>query len=223
MRYKAVIFDLDGVVIHTDRFHFLAWKMIADELGIVFNEEINRRLKGVSRLESLEIILENHAGQMTETQKNELAEKKNNLYRAFLNKMSPADVSFEVADALLRIKKMGIKTAIGSSSKNAGFILQKLGLQGFFNAVSDGNSITKSKPDPEVFLNAATLLGVLPRDCLVVEDAAAGVQAALAAGMDCALLGNEIPAQQGVFILKNIKDLPTLLSGFKTAQAGKRM
>ena len=171
LRYTAVIFDLDGVLVHTDRFHYKAWKAVADELGIGFDEEINLRLKGVSRRESLEIILENYSGTMTEEEKQAIAKKKNRIYRDFLQQLSPVDVSADVTSVLMRIKDMGIKTAIGSSSKNAGFILEKLGMQGFFGAVSDGNSITKSKPDPEVFLNAAKLLEVLPDDCLVVEDA----------------------------------------------------
>jgi beta-phosphoglucomutase len=211
MRYKAVIFDLDGVLVHTDRFHYLAWKAVADELGICFDEEINLRLKGVSRLESLEIILENYSGTMTKEEKLMIAEKKNRIYRESLHQLSPADVSAEVVNLLMRTKYLGIKTAIGSSSKNAGFILQKIGLQGWFDAISDGNSITKSKPDPEVFLNAATLLGVLPKDCLVVEDAAAGVQAALSAGMDCAVIGSMAKPQRGVHALKSISDLLNLL------------
>ena len=211
MRYKAVIFDLDGVLVHTDRFHYLAWKAVADELGIVFNEEINLRLKGVSRLESLEIILENYAGTMTKEEKQAIAEKKNRIYRESLNLLSPADVSAEVANVLMHTKDAKIKTAIGSSSKNAGFILKRLGLQGFFDAVSDGNSITKSKPDPEVFINAARLLEVLPKDCLVVEDARAGVLAALAAGMDCAVIGSTAKPQRGVYALESISELLNLL------------
>ena len=211
MRYTAVIFDLDGVLVHTDRFHYKAWKAVADELGIVFDEEINLRLKGVSRRESLEIILENYSGTMTEEEKQAIAKKKNRIYRDFLQQLSPVDVSADVTSVLMRIKDMGIKTAIGSSSKNAGFILEKLGMQGFFGAVSDGNSITKSKPDPEVFLNAAKLLEVLPDDCLVVEDADAGVQAALSAGMDCAVIGSTAKPQRGVYVLDSISDLLNLL------------
>ena len=211
MRYEAVIFDLDGVLIHTDHLHYLAWKAVADELGIVFDEKINRRLKGVSRLESLEIILENFTGTMTEKEKQRIAEKKNRIYRESLSRLSPADVSAEVANVLRHLKDARMKTALGSSSKNAGFILKKLELQGFFDAVSDGNSITNSKPDPEVFLNAARLLKVLPKDCLVVEDALAGVLAALAAGMDCAVIGSTAKQQEGVYGLESISDLLNLL------------
>ena len=158
MKYKAVIFDLDGVICHTDMYHYQAWKQIADELGIYFDEEINNRLRGVSRMESFEIILERYEGTMSLEDKVVYTTRKNEAYKELLKNMSPADLSPEVKETLDGLRAKGLKLAIGSSSKNAGFILERLGLDGYFDAVSDGNNITRSKPDPDVFLQAAHLV-----------------------------------------------------------------
>ena len=179
MKYKAVIFDLDGVICHTDMYHYQAWKQIADELGIYFDEEINNRLRGVSRMESFEIILERYEGTMSLEDKVVYTTRKNEAYKELLKNMSPADLSPEVKETLDGLRAKGLKLAIGSSSKNAGFILERLGLDGYFDAVSDGNNITRSKPDPEVFVKAAQLVGEASGDCLVVEDAKAGLEAAI--------------------------------------------
>ncbi|HEY9575280.1 MAG TPA: beta-phosphoglucomutase [Lachnospiraceae bacterium] len=192
MKYRAIIFDLDGVICHTDKYHYQAWKNIADELGIYFDETMNHRLRGVSRMESFEIILENYSGVMTEEEKKNHAEKKNTLYKELLKNMTEEDLPKEVKTTLDYLKKRGLKLAIGSSSKNAGFILKQLGLLGYFDAISDGNNIVKSKPDPEVFQKAAEFLGENPKDCLVVEDAKAGIEAAHLAGMDCAAIGDAV-------------------------------
>lgn len=183
MKYKAVIFDLDGVICHTDMYHYQAWKQIADELGIYFDEEINNRLRGVSRMESFEIILERYEGTMSLEDKVVYTTRKNEAYKELLKNMSPADLSPEVKETLDGLRAKGLKLAIGSSSKNAGFILERLGLDGYFDAVSDGNNITRSKPDPEVFVKAAQLVGEASGDCLVVEDAKAGLEAAIGGGM----------------------------------------
>ena len=190
MKYKAVIFDLDGVICHTDMYHYQAWKQIADELGIYFDEEINNRLRGVSRMESFEIILERYEGTMSLEDKVVYTTRKNEAYKELLKNMSPADLSPEVKETLDGLRAKGLKLAIGSSSKNAGFILERLGLDGYFDAVSDGNNITRSKPDPEVFVKAAQLVGEASGDCLVVEDAKAGLEAAIGGGMDCAAMGD---------------------------------
>lgn len=190
MRYQAVIFDLDGVICHTDKYHYQAWKQIADELGIYFDETINNRLRGVSRMESLDIILERCDRTLDAEEKELWAGKKNEIYKELLKNMTPADLSAEVKDTLDELRGRGLKLAIGSSSRNARFILGRLGLDGFFDEISDGNNITKSKPDPEVFLKAAEYLGERPEDCLVVEDAQAGLMAAKAGGMDCAGIGD---------------------------------
>ena len=182
---QGVIFDLDGVICFTDEYHYLAWKEMADGMGIYFDREINNRLRGVSRMESLEIILERYEGpELTDTEKQALAERKNDLYRTLLGQMSPQDLSSEVKETLDALRKKGMKLAIGSSSKNAPFILERIGLSNYFDAVADGNCITRSKPAPEVFLKAAEYAKEPPEHCLVLEDSEAGVQAAYAAGID---------------------------------------
>ena len=208
MKQKAVVFDLDGVICFTDKYHYQAWKALADDLGIYFDEEINNRLRGVSRMASFEIILERYHGEpMTEAQKEACCTKKNDLYRELLKNMSPADLSDEVKETLDGLRAKGLKLAIGSSSKNTPFILGQLGLGDYFDAVSDGNNITKSKPDPEVFLKAAEFLGMDPKDCLVVEDAEAGLDAAIAGGMECAAIGEATKCGKGTYNLSTFADL----------------
>lgn len=207
MKYRAIIFDLDGVICHTDKYHYEAWKKIADEIGIYFDEKINHRLRGVSRMESFEIILERYDKTMSEEEKLFYITKKNEIYRELLKNMSPADLSREVKDTLDKLREEGVKLAIGSSSKNAKFILHQLGIGEFFDAISDGNQITKSKPDPEVFLKAAEYMGEDARDCLVVEDAKAGLEAAIAGGMDCAAIGDATESNLATFCLTTFRDL----------------
>lgn len=204
---KAIIFDLDGVLVHTDDLHFLAWKKLADNLGIPFDRTINNRLRGVSRMDSLEIILEKSAVQYTQEQKIAFAEEKNETYKTLLAKMSPADVSDEVLQTLSTLKKQGWKLAVGSGSKNAPFILQQVGLQNFFHAVTSGNEITHGKPNPEVFLNAAAKLGEAPQNCIVVEDAQAGIEAALAGNMTAVAIGDAVKCQKAHFNLSTFADL----------------
>ena len=183
MQKSAFIFDLDGVLVFTDRFHYQAWKRLADELGIYFDEQINNRLRGVSRMASLEIVLERADRTYSEEEKAAFAERKNGYYRELLKTMTPDDVSETVRSTLAELRRRGYPLAIGSSSKNAKFILERVGLTDAFDAISDGTNITRSKPDPEVFLKAADFLAVSPRDCIVMEDAIAGVDAAKAARM----------------------------------------
>lgn len=190
MKYRGIIFDLDGVIVHTDRFHYAAWKEIANRLNIPFDQETNHRLRGVSRMESLEIILEQYQGKISKHEKTQIAEKKNELYREQLNAMGKDDVSAADRAVLSELKKSGIRIAIGSSSRNARYILEQIHLSEMFDAVVDGSNITRSKPDPEVFLKAAKQLQLPPGDCLVVEDAKAGVDAAVAGGFDCAGMGD---------------------------------
>lgn len=207
MKYNAVIFDLDGVICHTDKYHYEAWKKIADELGIYFDETINNRLRGVSRMESFEIILERYDGVMSQEEKTEYTTKKNEVYKELLKNMSPADLSPEVKNTLDGLRGQGLKLAIGSSSKNAGFILGQLGLGGYFDAISDGNNISNSKPDPEVFLKAAQFVKEEPGSCLVVEDAKAGLEAAIAGGMDCAAIGDAVASGLATYNLNTFGDL----------------
>lgn len=211
MKCKAIIFDLDGVICHTDRYHYLAWKKVADELGIYFDEEINNRLRGVSRLESFEIILERYDGVMSSEEKINYTTKKNELYKELLKNMSPADLSAEVKETLDALRGGGYKLAIGSSSRNARFILGQLGLGDYFDAISDGNNITNSKPDPEVFVKAAQFVGEEPKDCLVVEDAKAGLQAAIAGGMKCAAIGDAAASKIADWDLSTFSDLKKLV------------
>ena len=207
MKYKGIIFDLDGVICSTDRYHYLAWKTVADRLGIYFDETINHRLRGVSRMESLEIILERCDRILSQEEKLALATEKNDIYRGLLSGMTPADLSREVKDTLDALRGKGLWLGIGSSSKNTRYILDRIGLGSFFDAVSDGNNITRSKPDPEVFLKAAEYLGLAPADCLVVEDAVSGLQAAAAAGMDSAAVGDAAESGLAVYDLGTFSEL----------------
>ena len=204
---KAIIFDLDGVICHTDEYHYLAWKAMADGLGVYFDREINNRLRGVSRMASLEIVLENYKGQLSPAEKEALATQKNELYKESLKNMSPADLSEEVKTTLDTLRSRGYKLAIGSSSKNAPFILQQLGLGSYFDAISDGNNITHSKPDPEVFVKAAQMLCIPCEECLVVEDAVSGAEAGHAGGMQVACVGDASQAGAGDFNMKSFAQL----------------
>lgn len=207
MKYKGMIFDLDGVICSTDEYHYQAWKTLADRLGIPFDRTINNRLRGVSRMESLEIILEKAACEYTPEEKATFAEEKNNIYRELLHQMSTADLSDDVRNTLNALREKGVRVAIGSSSKNTPFILERIGLGDFFEAVADGNCITHSKPHPEVFLKAAAMLGLTPTECLVVEDAHAGVEAAVAGGFDCAAIGDAYSDERAKWHLNSFKEL----------------
>lgn len=204
-----VIFDLDGVIVFTDKYHYIAWKRIADELGIYFDEEINNRLRGVSRMASLEIILENYKGQpLSPEKKEELATRKNEYYRELLGNMTPGDVTDSVRDTLCKLKKRGYLISLGSSSKNAKFILEKVNLIDAFDAISDGTNIVNSKPNPEVFVKAANFLDQPCSRCLVVEDAEAGINAGKAAGMATVAIGD---AAESHIADRDIKDFSELL------------
>ena len=207
MKYQAVIFDLDGVICFTDELHYRAWKKVADEQSIPFDRTVNNRLRGVSRMASLEIILEKASRPYTQEEKLAIAEEKNNYYRELLADMSPADVSDDVRSTLEALKGRGVKLAIGSSSKNTRFILKQIGLEDFFDAISDGNNITQSKPDPEVFLKAAEYLGLKPEVCLVVEDAEAGIEAACAGGFASAGLGEASRYGRTTYPMQNFREL----------------
>ena len=208
VKIKGLIFDLDGVLVFTDKFHYQAWKTMADELGVYFDETINHRLRGVSRMDSLEIILERYEGpDLSLREKEKLAEKKNEIYRTLLESMTPDDVTKEVRDTLTKLREKGYKLAIGSSSKNAKFILEKVELKDAFDAISDGNNITKSKPDPEVFLKAAEYLGLPPKACMVVEDAEAGIKAAKKGGMYAAGIGEAAKSINADESLKTFSEL----------------
>lgn len=204
---KAFIFDLDGVIVFTDKLHYQAWKKIADDMGIYFDSTINNRLRGVSRAESLEIILERYNGTLSADQKIKLMNEKNNIYRELLATMTPSDVSDEVKQTLKELQDSGFKLAIGSSSKNTKFILEKVGLINTFNAISDGNNISNSKPHPEVFIKAGEFLGEQPSECIVVEDAYAGIDAAKAAKMTAVAIGDAYTYDKADYKIKSFKEL----------------
>lgn len=207
MKFKGIIFDLDGVICFTDEYHYLAWKAIADSIGVAFDRSINNRLRGISRMASLNIILEKSTKVYTDTEKAALAQKKNDLYLEYLKQMSSKDLSDDVHYVLNALRENGLKLAIGSSSQNAPFILERLGLRSFFDAVSDGNNITHSKPDPEVFLKAAQFLDLEPTDCLVVEDAVSGAIAGHRGGFSVACIGDAAKAGIGNYNINSITEL----------------
>lgn len=205
---KAFIFDLDGVIVFTDKFHYQAWKKMADRMGIYFDKTINNRLRGVSRAESLEIILERYEGTpLTDEKKKELMEEKNNTYRELLKTMTAEEVSEEVRDTLKKLREAGYKLAVGSSSKNAKYILEKTELMDFFDAISDGTNITHSKPDPEVFVKAGEFLGIDAEQCVVVEDAYAGIDAAKAANMLAVGIGDASKYDKADYRISDFREL----------------
>lgn len=207
MKYKAVIFDLDGVLCYTDQFHYRAWKRLADEEEIYFDKEINERLRGVSRMDSLEIILERAKRQYDQTEKEMLAARKNEYYVKLLQSITADALADGVTETLRELKDGGLKLAVGSSSKNTGLILEKLSLTEYFDVISDGVGLKNSKPDPEVFLKAAEMLSTAPQDCLVVEDAAAGIEAAVRGRFACAAIGDAWNHPGCGFKIEGLKEL----------------
>lgn len=190
---KACLFDLDGVLVDTAGYHYQAWKRLANELGFDFTEEQNEQLKGISRIHSLELVLNwGHAGNKTEAEKLKLAERKNEWYVEMISRMEPSEILPGALGFLKEARSQGLLTALGSASKNAAIILERTGLSSLFDAIVDGNTVSASKPDPEVFLKGAELLGVPAASCVVFEDAAAGVRAAKAAGMKAVGIGSPL-------------------------------
>lgn len=220
---KAFIFDLDGVIVSTDRYHYLAWKKIADKEGIYFDEKINDRLRGVSRMASLEIILERAGKKYSEEEKIALATEKNDLYRDLLKNLTPSDRLEGVTETLGFLRGKGYLLAIGSSSKNTPAILEKIGYGNYFDAVSDGNNISRGKPDPEVFLKAAEMLKVEPRDCYVVEDAEAGIDAAKAGGFTAIGIGGAANYSKTDYSLNKFSDIEKTVcqTGIVRPQSGR--
>jgi beta-phosphoglucomutase len=180
---KACIFDLDGVIVDTAVYHYKAWKRLADELGIDFTLEDNERLKGVSRMRSLDIILEIGGITKTDAEKEVLAKQKNDWYVAMITQMKPTEILPGAKEFVQSCRDAGIKTALGSASKNSMTILEKINMVTMFDVIIDGNKVSKAKPDPEVFLKGAQELQVAPVNCVVFEDAIAGVEAAVNGGM----------------------------------------
>jgi beta-phosphoglucomutase len=201
MKIQACLFDLDGVIVDTAKYHFLAWKQLAAELKIDFTEENNELLKGVSRVRSLEIILETGGKTLTDGQKVFYAGKKNEEYLRFISKMKDDELLPGAKEFIEELKRIGVLVALGSASKNARLILQQLKIEGLFDAIIDGNEVTKAKPDPEVFLKGAEALQIKPENCVVFEDALAGVEAAKNAGMFCVGVGNPHTLIEADFVI----------------------
>lgn len=205
-KIEACIFDLDGVIVDTAKYHYIAWKALAEELGFDFTEQDNERLKGVSRMRSLEILLEIGKRQFSDAEKQAMAEKKNALYVSYIEKMTPGEILPGVQQFLQQIRSKGIRVALGSASKNSPMILRQIGLSDMFDVVVDGNSITEAKPNPEVFLQGAQRLGVLPQQCVVFEDAIAGLEAARNARMYCVGVGDEKTLQMADLVIPGFQD-----------------
>jgi beta-phosphoglucomutase len=216
---KACIFDLDGVIVDTAHYHFLAWKRLAGELNINLTEELNERLKGVSRMDSLEIILSLGGISLSQHEKENLANKKNGWFVDFLERMAPEEIFPGVKQLIKDLRTGGIKVGLASSSKNAKTVIQLLHIQNDFDTVVDGTMITHSKPHPEIFLLAASRLGVQPKDCLVFEDAEAGVEAAIAAGMKCVGVGSQDQLHKADKVITTTGDFK--LSGLRELEIAK--
>ncbi|AKQ47579.1 beta-phosphoglucomutase [Rufibacter radiotolerans] len=204
---KACLFDLDGVLVDTAIYHFKAWRQLAQSLGIDFTEHDNERLKGVSRVRSLEIILEIGGQTLPQEQMLALCEQKNTEYLVDVSKMTPEEILPGVEDFLKALKAEGIKIALGSASKNAQLILERTNLLPYFDAIIDGRHVVNGKPHPEVFLKGAEALGVKPEECVVFEDAVAGVESAKNAGMLCVGVGQPEVLTQTDIVVKDMTEM----------------
>ena len=204
MDLKGCIFDLDGVIVDTAKYHFLAWQRLASEMGFVFEEHDNEALKGVSRMASLEILLKKGDIKKSAEEKIELATRKNNWYIEYISHMTPEEILPGSLELIKKFRSEGIMTAIGSASRNAGMILDRIQLASYFDVIIDGNKIHSAKPDPEVFLKGAEEMGLAPEKCLVFEDAQAGIEAALAAGMKCVGVGNPVILSKAHMVIPDL-------------------
>lgn len=202
---KACIFDLDGVVVDTAKYHYLAWKRLAHELGFEFKEIHNERLKGVSRMRSLEILLEVGGLIFPLERMEQMATQKNEWYLEYIRKMTPDEILPGAKELLEELRLHNIKVALGSASKNAPIILERIGLANHFDAILDGNSVSVAKPAPDIFLVAAKALGELPEHCIVFEDAEAGIDAAISAGMRCVGIGSPDNLGKANLVIPNLK------------------
>lgn len=206
VEYSCGIFDLDGVLVDTAKYHYLAWKQLADELGFEFTREQNEALKGVSRMKSLELLLGfgHMQEKFSEEEKEQLAEKKNKIYVEYISQLGKEELFPGVVETFEKMKKKGVKIALGSASKNAGMILERLGITPYFDVVVDGNMVHKAKPDPEVFMLAAQKLKIPAENCIVFEDSAAGLEAAKKAGMLAVGIGKKENLPMADKILANV-------------------
>jgi beta-phosphoglucomutase len=217
----ACIFDLDGVIVDTAKYHYLAWKRLTDQLGINFTGKDNERLKGVSRMDSLEIILEIGNMKLNHNQKNKFATLKNNWYIDYIDKMTPEEILPGCLEFINELRNADIRVAIGSASKNTPMILNRVGIKELFDAVADGNIVSKAKPDPEVFIKASNMVGIKPENCTVFEDAIAGVQAALNAEMMCIGVGSPNVLTKAHFVISGLNEMS--LEKLKTIEKDIRL
>jgi beta-phosphoglucomutase len=202
---KAIIFDLDGVLTNTSEYHYKAWKMLADELDIYFDRNINEKLRGIPRKESLEIMLGDRV--FSEKEKQRLMEIKNNYYVEFLTQMTPKDILPGALELLQEFRKADIKIGIGSSSKNAKMVIDKLKLESFIDSISDGNSVNNHKPAPDLFLHCAANLNAAPKESIVVEDAESGVEAAINGGFWAIGLGPQDRVGKAHIIFPSLENI----------------
>lgn len=203
---STYIFDLDGVIVDTAKYHYLAWKKLADQLGISFSKEQNELLKGVSRIRSLEIILELGGKTLSQEEFDACLMQKNEDYLAYINQMDESEILPDVVNTLNSIRERGGKIVLGSASKNAQPILEKVGLLSYFDAIVDGNDVTKAKPDPEVFLLGAQRVQAQPHECVVFEDSVAGIQAANIAGMRSVGIGEKEVLKEAYYVCKDFSE-----------------
>lgn len=208
METKACLFDLDGVIVDTAKYHYQAWRSLARRLGFDFSPAHNERLKGVSRMASLDILLEvGGISGVSDADKQRMADEKNAEYVSLISRMTPDEVLPGAEDFLRSLRAAGIRTALGSASKNAMTILDRLQLTPLFDAIVDGTKVAKAKPDPEVFLRGAEALGVMPAECVVFEDAEAGIEAAIAGGMRCVGIGNPDILHRANLVVPGLADM----------------
>ncbi len=209
---KAIIFDLDGVVVDTAKYHYLAWRKLAGELGFEFDISNNERLKGVSRMESLSIVLETGGMKgFTEEEKKELADRKNKYYLQMIRDIDESEILPGIPEFIAGLKERNYKIALGSASKSGRMILEKLKLAGLFDAIVDGNLVERAKPDPQVFVTAAELLKIPCESCIVVEDAEAGIEAARAGGMHSIGVGSKELLKEADIIVESTAELTGLM------------
>lgn len=209
MSFKAIIFDLDGVLTDTAKYHYLAWKKLADELGYYFDEDINELLKGVSRINSFEIILEknNATTKYTPEEKEILANKKNEYYKEMIEQLTPDDILEGIVPFITKARNNGIKCAVASISKNAPRVLELLKISHLFDYIADAALVKKPKPDPEIFLTCAKALGFEPSECIGIEDAQAGIESIHRAGMLSVGINVTVTSIKPDIVLKSTAEL----------------
>jgi beta-phosphoglucomutase len=207
---RAAIFDLDGVIVDTAKYHYLAWKRLAHSLGFDFTEVDNERLKGVSRGRSLEILLQIGGMDFDDETKAQMAARKNEWYVDYIRQLDVGEILPGATEYLKAIRSRGVRTALASASRNAPLILERLGISALFDAAVDGNKVNNAKPDPEVFLRAAEELGIPPASCVVFEDAEAGIEAALRAGMGAVGIGSPFRLKDADVVIGGLWQLVVL-------------